>query len=114
MATPPPNCTNTLDAEVLDEIVRRIVDVAQPEKIVLFGSAARGEMGPHSDVDLLIVKDGARSLDVMKAIYRNLIGVGVAVDALVATSKHVERYRDSHALVFKPALSEGRIIYEAA
>jgi len=105
---------HALDADVLDEIVRRIVDVAQPERIILFGSAARGEMGPHSDVDLLIVKDGARSLDVMKAIYRNLIGVGVAVDALVATSEHVERYRDSHALVFKPALSEGRIIYEAA
>ena len=103
-----------LDPEVLNEIVRRIVDVAQPERIILFGSAARGEMGRHSDVDLLVVKDGERSLDVMKAIYRNLGGVGVAVDALVATSDHVERYRDSHALVFKSALREGRIIYEAA
>ena len=103
-----------LDPEILDEIVRRIVDVAQPERIILFGSAARGEMGRHSDVDLLVVKDGERSLDVMKAIYRNLGGVGVAVDALVATSDHVERYRDSHALVFKSALREGRIIYEAA
>ena len=106
--------TNTLDPDVLDEIVRRIVDVAQPERIILFGSAARGDMGPHSDVDLLVVKDGARSLDVMKAIYRNLIGVGGAVDALVATSEHVERYRNSHALIFKPALSEGPTIYEAA
>lgn len=104
----------TLDPKVLDEIVRRIVDVAQPERIILFGSAARGEMDRHSDVDLLVVKDGERSLDVMKAIYRNLGGVGVAVDALVATSDHVERYRDSHALVFKSALREGRIIYEAA
>ena len=103
-----------LDPEVLNEIVRRIVDVAQPERIILFGSAARGEMGPHSDVDLLVVKDGERSLDVMKAIYRNLGGVGVAVDALVATSDHVERYRDSHALVFKSALREGRVIYDAA
>ncbi len=105
---------NTLDPKVLDEIVRRIVDVAQPERIILFGSAARGEMGPHSDVDLLVVKDGERSLDVMKEIYMNLDGVGVAVDALVATSDRVERYRDSHALVFKSALREGRVIYEAA
>ncbi len=105
---------NSLDADILDEIVRRIVDVAQPEKIILFGSAARGEMRPHSDVDLLVVKDGERSLDVMKAIYRNLKGVGVAVDALVATSEHVERYRNSHALVFKSALQDGRTIYEAA
>ncbi len=105
---------NSLDPDVLDEIVRRIVDVAQPEKIILFGSAARGEMGPHSDVDLLVVKDGKRSLDVMKEIYMNLDGVGVAVDALVATSDRVERYRDSHALVFKSALTEGRVIYGAA
>lgn len=104
----------TLDPDVLDEIVRRIVDVARPQKIILFGSAARGEMNRHSDVDLLIVKDGVRSLDVMKEIYMNLEGVGVAVDALVATSEHVERYRDSHCLVFKPALQEGRVIYEAA
>lgn len=114
MTAPPQASMSTLDADVLDEIVRRIVDVAQPEKIILFGSAARGEMGPHSDVNLLVVKDGMRSLDVMKAIYRNLTGVGVAVEALVATSEHVERYRGSHALIFKPALTEGRIIYEAA
>lgn len=105
---------NTLDPKVLDEIVRRIVDVVQPERIILFGSAARGEMGRNSDVDLLVVKDGERSLDVMKAIYGNLKGVGVAVDALVATSEHVERYRDSHALVFKSALQDGRTIYETA
>ena len=105
---------NTLDPKVLDEIVQRIVDVAKPQRIILFGSAARGEMGPHSDVDLLVVKDGERSLDVMKEIYMNLDGVGVAVDALVATSDRVERYRDSHALVFKSALREGRVIYEAA
>ena len=105
---------HSLDPDVLNEIVQRIVDVAKPQRIILFGSAARGEMGPHSDVDLLVVKDGERSLDVMKEIYMNLDGVGVAVDALVATSDRVERYRDSHALVFKSALREGRVIYEAA
>ena len=48
-----------LDPRILDDIVRRVVEVARPERIVLFGSAARGEMGPHSDVDLLVVKEGA-------------------------------------------------------
>ncbi|MGC8787169.1 MAG: nucleotidyltransferase domain-containing protein [Anaerolineae bacterium] len=42
----------------LDEIIQRIVAVAAPEKIILFGSAARDEMGPNSDVDLLVVKSG--------------------------------------------------------
>ena len=46
----------TVPQEVLEKIIQRIVEVAQPEKIILFGSAARGAMGPHSDVDLLVVK----------------------------------------------------------
>lgn len=104
----------TVDQPVLDEIIRRIVEVAEPEKIVLFGSAARGEMGPHSDVDLLIVKAGADALDLMGRIYRRLRGVGAAVDAIVVSPEDVERYRNSHALVIKPALREGRIVYEAA
>jgi predicted nucleotidyltransferase len=44
-----------LDA-ALDVLVRRIVEVAQPDRIILFGSAARGEMGADSDIDLLVVK----------------------------------------------------------
>ena len=104
----------TLDQPVLDEIIRRIVEVAEPEKIVLFGSAARGEMGPHSDVDLLIVKAGADALDLMSRIYRRLRGVGAAVDAIVVSPEDMERYRNSHALVIKPALREGRVVYEAA
>ena len=102
-----------LDQEILDDIIRRVVRVAQPEKIILFGSAARGDMGPHSDVDLLIVKEGADALDLMGDIYMNLHGVGAAVDAVVVTPADVERYKDSHALVIKPALREGRVVYEA-
>ncbi len=102
-----------LDQDTLDSIVGRIVEVAQPERIILFGSAARGEMGRNSDVDLLIVKDGADALDLMAQIYRRLHGVGAAVDAIVVSPADVERYKDSHALVIKPALREGRVIYEA-
>ena len=63
---------STLDPRTLDEIVRRVVEVAQPERIVLFGSAARGEMTRHSDVDLLIVSDRADALDLMRRIYSRL------------------------------------------
>ncbi len=104
----------TVDQETLDEIVRRIVEAVEPERIILFGSAARCEMGPHSDIDLLVVKDCESPLKAMQEIYRHLWGLGVAVDALVASPARVERYRDSHPLVFKPVLREGRVIYEAA
>jgi len=52
------NRKKTVDQKKLSEIIRRIVKVAAPEKIILFGSAVRGEMGPNSDVDLLVIKRG--------------------------------------------------------
>jgi predicted nucleotidyltransferase len=101
----------SVEREVLDEIIRRIVEVAQPDKIILFGSAARGEMGPNSDADLLVVKSGAHRRQLAQAIYMNLIGVGQAVDVVVVTPEDIERYKDSFALVIEPALREGRVVY---
>jgi len=97
--------------EILDEIIRRIVKVAQPEKIILFGSAVRGEMGPNSDVDVLVVKSGVHRRRLAQAIYMNLIGVGQAVDVVVVTPEDIERYKDSFALVIEPALREGEVVY---
>ena len=104
--------TGVLDPQILDEIIRRIVEVASPEKIILFGSAARGEMNRHSDVDLLIIKECASPLDLMGEIYMNLDGARAAVDAVVVTPEDVERYKSSHAVIIKPALQEGRVVYE--
>lgn len=95
-------------------MIRRIVEAAEPEKIILFGSAARGSMGPHSDIDLLIVKEGEQRRALAGRIYDNLHGVRAAVDVIVVTPGDIERFRESHALVIKPALQEGRVIYEAA
>ena len=100
--------------EVLDEIVRRIVRIAAPERIILFGSAARGEMGPNSDYDLLVIKPGcSHRRRLAQDIHANLLGVDGAVDVVVVTPEDVERYRNSHALVIAPALREGRVIYAA-
>ena len=104
----------TLDQKTLDDIVRRIVAVAQPDKIILFGSAACGEMDPNSDVDLLIVKETNDARGLAARIYRQLRGIRVAVDAIVVAPANVERYKDSHALIIKPALREGTVVYEAA
>jgi predicted nucleotidyltransferase len=100
------------DKKVLDEIVQSVVEAAQPDKIILFGSAARGEMGPNSDIDLLIIKSGKFNHDrVTRDIYRNLSGAA-AVDALVVTPEDLERYGDSPYLVYYPALREGRVVYD--
>ena len=102
-----------LDPAVLKEIVRRVVDVANPRKVILFGSAARGAMGPNSDVDLLVVKEGVHRRELAGRIYESLWGVDAAVDVVVATPDDVERYADSHALVIKAALEEGCVVYES-
>ena len=104
--------TSLPNKKVLDDIIKRIVEVAKPEKIILFGSAARGEIGPSSDLDLLIVKSGAHRRKLAQEIYMNLFGVGQAVDIVVVTPEDIERYRDSIGLIIEPALKEGKVVYE--
>ena len=102
------------DERTLREVIRRIVDVAQPERIILFGSAARGEMDRHSDLDLLVVTpDMSDRREMLNRIYDRLYGVAIAVDVILVTPEEVERYRDTHCLVIKPALREGREVYRA-
>src|SRR5438270_5503439 len=81
------------DPAIVADLVKRVVEAADPEKIVLFGSAARGEMGPDSDYDLLVIKAGKFDRDrVTRDIYRHLTGAA-AVDVVVVTPEEVERYR---------------------
>lgn len=104
----------TVDAKTLEAIVQRIVEVASPEKIIMFGSAVRGQMGANSDVDLLVVKRGQFHRGrLTEEIYMNLIGVGQAVDVIVVMPEDLEQYKDSVALVIYPALREGRVVYAA-
>ena len=99
---------------MLDDIIRRIVEVARPERIIMFGSAARGEMGPNSDLDLLVVKSNVEHRGRLTGdITMTLIGAGQAVDVIVATPEDVERYGESIGLVSRPALKEGKVVYAA-
>ncbi len=102
-----------VNRKVLDKIVRRIVKIAKPEKIIMFGSAARGEMGPNSDVDLLIIKSGVHRRKLAMKIYRNLGAIGCPVDLVVVTPEDIKRYGDCPALVIEPALREGKLLYAA-
>jgi predicted nucleotidyltransferase len=103
-----------VSSEVLAEVVRRIVEVAKPDKIILFGSAVRGEMGPNSDLDLLVIKSGEFDRSrLVGDIYLNLHGAGQAVDVVLVTPDQVERYRNTHCLIIAPALREGKEIYHA-
>jgi predicted nucleotidyltransferase len=104
---------NAQKDDALQEAVRRIVALAQPEKIILFGSEARGDARPDSDLDLLVIKSGVHRRHLAREIYRRMIGVGRAVDVVVVTPEDVARYQDSPALVIHTALREGKVVYAA-
>lgn len=100
--------------DVIDEVTRRIVSIANPARVLLFGSMARGEIRPDSDLDVLvIVKGPAQRRKLGQAIYRNLHGVSVPVDVVVATEEDIERYGDKIGTILRPALREGHVIYES-
>lgn len=99
---------------ILAETVRRIVESVQPIKIILFGSAIRGEMKPDSDLDfLIIIPSGGHRRKTAQTIYRKLIGVGFAADIIVVTEDDIEKYGESSGMVIYPALKEGRVLYAA-
>ena len=97
----------------LREILKRIVGIADPDRIILFGSAARGEGDANSDIDLLVVKaDIPHRGRMTEDIYLGLFGVPRAVDAVVVDPEDLRKYQHAHALIIRPALREGRVIYE--
>jgi predicted nucleotidyltransferase len=103
-----------LDPAALADIVARIVRVATPEKIILFGSAGRGQMGPNSDVDLLVVKSGPFDRGrLTEEIYMRMEGASEAVDIIIVTPEEVQQYADTPWLVIAPALNEGKVVYAA-
>jgi uncharacterized protein len=102
------------DPAVLADLVERIVRAVAPDRIILFGSAAEGRMGPNSDLDVLVVKSGDyRRIDMMHAIRRELRGLGAAVDLVITTPTELEAHGDRPGLVYRPALRQGREVYAA-
>ena len=94
------------------EITRRLVDYFHPERVYLFGSAARGDASPDSDVDLLIVAPSDEpNYERTGRLYSLLGGVGVSKDILWATPEELEYWRDARSHVFAVAQREGRVLY---
>lgn len=103
--------------DMLDRIVTSLVEEAQPERIVLFGSQARGDAGVDSDVDLLVVeqerfgRERSRRQEMVR-LWRALPELTPGADILVYSSEEVERWRESRNHVIGKALREGRVLYE--
>ena len=108
--------TPEVTEELLDEMVRVIVETVDPEQVIHFGSRASGRAGPDSDLDFLIVASERSSCerDIWEAETKVLLALArfpVSKDVLVFSRGEVEHWRDSKNHVIGRALREGRVLY---
>ena len=107
--------TPSADNRILAQIVRRLVSHCQPDKIYLFGSAARGDAGPDSDYDIMVVVPDDASperRDCGKA-YLTLCGLGIAKDVVVWTRSDFEEDLSLRASFPSTVVREGKLLYDA-
>ena len=98
--------------EQIDGMVQRIVKKFYPEKIILFGSQARGDAGPDSDVDLLVVMTFEGSVvDKRLAIRQALHGFPVPLDVVVTSPDEFAWRKDMVGTIEWPAFREGKVLY---
>ena len=101
------------DPALLDEITRAIVERFNPVRIVLFGSRARGDADPQSDIDLLIEMESTkrppeRALDII-----SLFGLRKwSMDVVVYTPEELERHRRIRGTLASIVETEGKVLYE--
>lgn len=95
-------------------LVNKIVDYCKPEKVILFGSMARGDFGNDSDIDLLVImnSDEKRPFRVKK-IFEALRGVNrrYPLDTIVYTPQELNRRLKMGDFFIKEIMNEGRIMY---
>ncbi len=94
-------------------MIRRIAEGFQPDKIIVFGSRARGTAGSDSDVDFLVVMPvkGSRRQQAIE-IEMKLGGLGLPKDVIVVTPEEFTAYRDVVGSTAYPAAHEGHVVYE--
>ena len=108
-------CADELKDPVLDEIVRRLVDVYRPDRIYLFGSKARGDEGPDSDYDLLVLVPDDTEPGQMRSrlAYDALWGLQTSADVLVWTKRSFDERLHLKASLPSTVVREGRLLHAA-
>ena len=104
---------SSLNDNLVRDILRRIVDTIQPEKVILFGSQDRGDARPNSDYDVLVIKQSdepryRRSIP----LYVALADLPVEVEVMVYTPEEVDEWNQVPQAFVTTAVREGTTIYE--
>ncbi len=97
----------------LEKAIKIIVQVAKPDKIILFGSHAKGDDRSESDYDLLVLKRGVKKQrSLTQKIYLSFKDVGAPIDVIVADLDKYERLKTDPYLIYSEAARNGRMVYE--
>jgi uncharacterized protein len=100
--------------KAIDYLVKAIVREVNPLRIILFGSASKGEANIDSDIDILVVMpDGVHRRRTAQLLYRKIIGVGYPFDILVSTPSDLEKHKNNIGLIYQTILKEGKDVYVA-
>ena len=104
-----------IDEQLIEQIIQRVLSVVQPARMILFGSAATGQMTKDSDIDLLVIEDdpGDRRAESVR-VREALRGLGYAFDVLIISTEWFEESKDIIGGIAYPADKYGKVIYEAA
>ncbi len=103
--------------DALSRIVETIVESAQPERVVLFGSRATGKASDESDYDfLVVVPQVVNERQISRHIYRALLDkrVGVSVDIIVVSEEKLAQCQDNPCYFYARAIEEGKVVHERA
>jgi len=106
----------TITPEKIEAAVKRIVSIASPRKVIVFGSVVTGKPDVHSDVDILVVTGDeveSRRTESVR-IRRALWGISMPMDTLVIPETLLQEVADQPGLVYREALRYGRVVYDAA
>lgn len=103
-----------MDRKIVNQILSIIIQEAHPDKIILFGSQAKGTQNESSDYDFLLLKHNIENeRDVTRPIYRALCekSIGVSVDLIACSFSKWEKNLDKNYMIYKKAYEEGVVLY---
>jgi predicted nucleotidyltransferase len=102
-----------IDAKLIDEVSRKIVERFHPKRIVLFGSHARGDAGPESDLDLFVEMESTESPPERAVRVSSVFGLRTwPLDLVVYTPEEAARLRGVGGTLFSQIEAEGKVLYE--